>query len=103
MCVLNFQEVRPGITQRRVYTWLELAIQFYTSCATAQTNTQDQQTLSPDTGQTVVNHDRNIIADIQDGKGPWVKLFELFCLTANKCGWTQITRILDKLDILAHR
>ena len=47
--------------------------------------------------------DTSIVAEVLDGKGPWVALHELFYLTAQKCGWVEICRIHDRLDTKKYR
>jgi len=47
--------------------------------------------------------DTSIIAEVLDGKGPWVALHELFYSTAKKCGWMEICRIHDRLDPQKYR
>ncbi|KAJ7326017.1 Integrator complex subunit 10 [Desmophyllum pertusum] len=81
-----------GISLPQVYKWLELSIQFYVSCATAHNFMSENR----DAHHSIV--DTSIIAEVLDGKGPWVALHELFYLTADKCGWMEICRIHDRLD-----
>lgn len=86
-----------GISLPQVYKWLELSIQFYVSCATAHNFMSENR----DAHHSIV--DTSIIAEVLDGKGPWVALHELFYLTADKCGWMEICRIHDRLDPKKYR
>ena len=47
--------------------------------------------------------DTSIIAEVLDGKGPWVALHELFYVTAKKCGWMEICRIHERFDPQKYR
>ncbi|XP_078380144.1 integrator complex subunit 10-like [Oculina patagonica] len=86
------EDSSSGISLPQVYKWLELAIQFYVSCTTAHNFLSENS----DARHSIV--DTSIIAEVLDGKGPWVALHELFYLTAKKCGWMEICRIHDRLD-----
>ena len=93
-----FQDCPSGISLTQVFKWLELSIQFYVSCATIHNSmpeNRDAQRSSP--------IDTSIIAEVLDGKGPWVSLHELFYLTAKKCGWMEICKIHDRLDPQKYR
>ncbi|XP_078380453.1 integrator complex subunit 10-like isoform X2 [Oculina patagonica] len=91
------EDCSSGISLPQVYKWLELAIQFYVSCATAHNFLSE----TCDARQSIV--DTSIIAEVLDGKGPWVALHELFYLTAKKCGWMEICKIHDRLDPKKYR
>ena len=62
------------------------------SCAT----TQNQMTEDSRDHQSYI--DTSIVAEVLDGKGPWVVLHEHFHLVAKKCGWNEICRIQERID-----
>ncbi|XP_020611748.1 integrator complex subunit 10-like isoform X2 [Orbicella faveolata] len=91
------EDCAPGISLPQVYKWLELSIHFYVSCATAHNFLSENS----DAQHGII--DTSIVAEVLDGKGPWVALHELFYLTAQKCGWAEICRIHDRLDPKKYR
>jgi hypothetical protein len=46
---------------------------------------------------------REIVSSVQEGRGPWGSLYDIFCLIAKKCGWSEMIRIQDMLDPVVHR
>jgi len=91
------QDCALGISLPQAYKWLELSIHFYVSCATAHNFLSENS----DTQHSII--DTSIVAEVLDGNGPWVALYELFYLTAKKCGWAEICRIHDRLDPKKYR
>ena len=98
--VLSFliQDIPSGISLTQVHKWLELSIQFYVSCATVHNSVYEHS----DTQHNSLL-DTSIIAEVLDGKGPWIALHELFYLTAKKCGWIEICNIQGRLDSQKYR
>ncbi|XP_031566525.1 integrator complex subunit 10-like [Actinia tenebrosa] len=95
---------QPGISQPTVLKWLELSIQFYSFCATFLPNPVEQQLLSPTASSgPQVKDTREIVSSVQEGRGPWGSLFDIFCLVAKKCEWTEILRTQDMLNPVVHR
>ena len=92
------QDIPSAISLTQVYKWLELSIQFYVSCATVHNSVYEHS-------DTQYNSlvDTSIIAEVLDGKGPWIALHELFYLTAKKCGWIEICSIQERLDSQKYR
>ncbi|KAM7450919.1 Integrator complex subunit 10 [Porites harrisoni] len=92
------EDVPSGISLTQVYKWLELSIQFYVSCATVHNSVYEHS-------DTQYNSlvDTSIIAEVLDGKGPWIALHELFYLMAKKCGWIEICSIQERLDSQNYR
>lgn len=91
------EEQVSGISLAQVHKWLELSIQFYVSCATAQNFLSENF----DAQQSII--DTSIVAEVLDGQGPWIALHKLFYLAAKKCGWMEICRIHDRLDSIKYR
>ncbi|XP_068732945.1 integrator complex subunit 10-like isoform X3 [Montipora capricornis] len=87
------EDCSPEVSLHQVYKWLELSIQFYVTCATAHNSLSDNF----DTRLSSAV-DNSILAEVLDGKGPWMALHELFYLAAKKCGWIDICKIYERLD-----
>ncbi|XP_048588129.1 integrator complex subunit 10 isoform X2 [Nematostella vectensis] len=97
------QEGRPVIPLQLVYKWLELSIQFYAFCGTTPQCSQDSPFPAESTPVSTPSNIKEIIAHVHEGRGPWGAMYDMFCLIAKKCNWTEVSIVIDQLDPLLHR
>ena len=78
----NKEAQRPvTISLQTALKWLELSIQFYSFCATYVhvPSVAESQIMSPAVhANSHLNETRDIVNSVQEGKGSWFELYEIF-------------------------
>ena len=83
------------IEEATVFNWLELCFEFFVALSINQSTLKYRHLGCSSAAEPNMSR---IDPDGDIGQNPWQSLHEVLLLFANKCGWTNVLKIKDKLD-----